>query len=95
MVSQSDIADTKKKESDTLSQHLFLDNAMIVSFSSLFAIGVVALVAFYGFGIKRIGSDSDRFYQTSISSVRCTIADRIRGLGRMHRAANPVSDEAN
>lgn len=48
-----------------LSQHPIIGNSMIVIFSSLFAIVVIDLVTFYGFDIKRIGSNTDRFFQTS------------------------------
>ena len=53
------------KESGFLSRHPVICNSMIVIFSTLFAIVVIDLVAFYGFDTKKIGSDSDRFFQWS------------------------------
>jgi hypothetical protein len=45
------------KESGFLGRHPVICNSMIVIFSTLFAIFVIDLVAFYGFDIKKIGSD--------------------------------------
>jgi lysophospholipase L1-like esterase len=47
------------------SRHPVMANFLLVILSSLFAIVVIDLVAFYSFDIKRIGTNSDLLFQTS------------------------------